>query len=81
MDMSAGYSRTYFGNTKDEVLNNSIVFKEFVEAQTSNKLKKLWSDNGGEYVNKQFKEFCAMHEIIMETTAPYSIHSFHWSLL
>ena len=72
MDMSTRFSGIYFGNTKDETLKNFIVFKEFVETQTSNKLKKFWSDNGGEYVNKAFKDFCAMHEIIMETTAPYS---------
>ena len=72
MDMSARYSWIYLWNMKDEALKNFIVFKEFLETQTSNKLKRFQSDNGGEYVNKPFKDFCAKHGIIMETTAPYS---------
>ena len=71
MDASARYSRIYFKNTKDEALSNFIVFKEFVKTQTGNKLKKFQSDNGGEYVNKPFKDFCAKNGINMETTAPY----------
>jgi transposase InsO family protein len=43
-----------------------------MEMQTDNKIKKFHSDNGGEYMNKTFKEFCAKHGIIMQTTAPYS---------
>ena len=62
----------YFGNTKDEVFNYFQVFKEFLETQTGNKLKKFCSDNGGEYVNRPFQESCAQHGIIMEMTAPYS---------
>ena len=36
------------------------------------KLKRFHSDNGGEYVNKTFKDCCAKYGIIMETMAPYS---------
>ena len=66
MDTSTRYSGIYFGNTKDEALKNFIMFKEFVETQTGDKLKKFWSDNGGEYVNKLFKDkdFCAKHGIM-----------------
>ena len=62
----------YFGNTKDEALRHFELYKAFIETQTGHKLKKFWSDNGGEYVNKNFKDFCGKHGIIMETTAPYS---------
>ena len=62
----------YFGNTKDEALRHFELYKAFIETQTGHKLKKFQSDNGGEYVNKNFKDFCGKHGIIMETTAPYS---------
>ena len=48
------------------------MFKGFIETQTGNKVKQLQTDNGGEYVNKDFKDFCASNGIIMENTAPYS---------
>ena len=72
MDIHMWYSHVYFSNTKQDMLKNLMVFKEFVETQTGNKLKTFHSDNGGEYVNKPFKEFCAQNGIIMETTVPYS---------
>ena len=49
----------YFGNTKDEVLKHFVMFKESIETQIGNRVKRLHSDNEGEYINKQFKEFCA----------------------
>jgi transposase InsO family protein len=57
---------------KDEVLKHFESFKQFIEMQMGNKIKWFRSDNGGEYVNRPFKDFCAKHGIIMETTAPYS---------
>ena len=71
-DIKSRYSAIYFGNTKDEVLRHFELYKAFIETQTGHKLKKSHSDNGGEYVNKNFKDFCAKNGIIMETTAPYS---------
>lgn len=71
-DFKTRYSVLYFGHTKDEALQHFQSYKQFVETQTGNKLKRFRSDNGGEYVNKSFKEFCATNGIIMETTAPYS---------
>ena len=63
----------YFSDTKDEVLRHFELYKVFIETQTGHKLKKFRSDNGREYVNKNFKDFCGKHGIIMETTAPYSL--------
>ena len=71
-DIKSRYSAIYFGNTKDEALRHFELYKAFIETQTGHKLKKFQSDNGGEYVNKNFKDFCGKHGIIMETTAPYS---------
>ena len=71
-DIKSRYSAIYFSNTKDEALRHFELYKAFIETQTGHKLKKFRSDNGREYVNKIFKDFCRKHGIIMETTAPYS---------
>ena len=72
MDLKSKYSVIYFRNTKDEALKHFESFKALVETQTGSKIKRFRSDNGGEYMNKAFKEFCAKHGILMESTAPYS---------
>ena len=61
-------SAIYFGNAKDVALKNFAMFKKFIETQSGYKVKAFQSNNGGEYVNKPFKEFCINHGIIMETT-------------
>ena len=71
-DIKSRYSAIYFSNTKDEVLRHFELYKAFIETQTGHELKKFRSDNGGEYVNKNFEDFCGKHGISMETTAPYS---------
>jgi len=41
-----------------------------VENETYLKIKKLRTDNGGEYEDNKFKKFCYQHEIRMERTVP-----------
>ncbi|KAG7303823.1 hypothetical protein JYU34_010719 [Plutella xylostella] len=43
-----------------------------VENQTNKKIKELRSDNGGEYVSSQFREFLKKHGIRHQTTIPHS---------
>ena len=48
-------------------------FKEFVdlnERQTGKRLKCIRTDNGGEYVNAEFKNFCSRNGIMRQTTVP-----------
>ena len=71
-DAKSLYSAVYFSNMKDKALKHFETFKAFLKTQTGNKVKHIRSDNGGEYVNKLFKDFCAKNGVIMETTAPYS---------
>ena len=69
------YSRccqVYFMRHKSEVLDK---FKEF-EARVTNKtgleISTLRTDNGGEYVSKEFEEFLKSKGIRHELTVPYS---------
>ena len=41
-----------------------------VETETGLKLKCLRLDNGGEYINGGFNEYCAAHGIRMEKSIP-----------
>ena len=47
-------------------------FKALVENLTGKKIKVLQSNNGGEYVDKNFTDFCARESIKREWTAPYN---------
>ena len=62
----------YAIKTKDETF---ACFKRFLsraEAQSGKKLKALRTDNGGEYIANDFKQFCAERGIKREFTAPYT---------
>ena len=47
-------------------------FKSLVDKDTSRKFKALGSDNGGEYVSNEFKNFCAFEGIQQELMAPHN---------
>jgi transposase InsO family protein len=62
----------YFLKTKDEVFDRFREFKALVENATGKKIKVLRSDNGGEYIDKDFTDFCAKEGIKREWTTPYN---------
>ena len=39
-----------------------------------NPLKRLRTDNGGEYISKNFKEYCFKHGIMHKKTVPSTPH-------
>jgi len=43
-----------------------------VEKESRKKIKALRSDNGGEYVSQEFKDFCAVEGIKRELTTPHN---------
>jgi hypothetical protein len=45
-------------------------WKALVENETGKSLKCLRSDNGGEYYNKEFDDYCSYHGIRREKTVP-----------
>ncbi|WVZ14797.1 hypothetical protein V8G54_012363 [Vigna mungo] len=55
---------------KSEVFEAFKIWKAMVENETGLKIKKLRSDNGGEYEDTRFKKFCYEHGIRMERTVP-----------
>ncbi|KAE8697500.1 Retrovirus-related Pol polyprotein from transposon TNT 1-94 [Hibiscus syriacus] len=57
------YEDCIFGKQKKK-------WKAMVENETGLKVKQLRSDNGGEYRNRRFRDFCANNRIKMETTVP-----------
>ena len=60
----------YFLKTKDEDFDRFREFKALVENMTGKKIKVLRSDNGGEYMDKDFTNFCAKEGIKREWTTP-----------
>jgi len=49
-----------------------LAFKAFVEKQYGHQILKLRSQNGGEYVNNKFINFCTKHGIQLQHTIPYT---------
>ncbi len=69
------YSRKtwiYFLKHKDEVFEKFEKFKALVENISGKKIKKLSSENGGDYTSKVFNAFCKEVGIKKDLTAPYN---------
>ena len=45
-----------------------------MEKDSGKQVKALWSDNGGEYVSSEFKDFCSKEGIRRELRAPHNPH-------
>jgi len=57
---------------KDQTFTKFCEFKALVEKESGKKIKALRSNNGGEYVSQEFKDFCAAEGIKRELTAPHN---------
>ncbi|KAJ0916719.1 putative RNA-directed DNA polymerase [Helianthus annuus] len=60
----------YFLKHKSAVFDAFKIWKSDVENETNLKVKCLKSDNGGEYISKQFTDYCAKEGIKMIKTVP-----------
>ena len=49
------------------------MWKAMVETETDLKVKCLRLDNGGEYIDGEFNQYCAAHGIRMEKTIPRTL--------
>ncbi|KAK8951274.1 hypothetical protein KSP39_PZI003194 [Platanthera zijinensis] len=54
--------------TKDEVFTVFQTFHVMVQTQFASKIKILRSDNGGEFINKNFQAYLQQHGLIHETS-------------
>ena len=69
------YSRRcwiFFMQKKSETFSQFCEFKELVEKELGKQVKALWSDNGGEYISNEFKEFCRKERIQRELIVPHN---------
>ena len=57
---------------KSETFSNFCEFKALVEKESAKQVKALRSDNGGEYISGEFKDFCIREEIQIELIAPHN---------
>jgi transposase InsO family protein len=69
------YTLIYFVRNKSDVKTVFQMFYNLVETQFSTKIKKLKSDNGGEYVNNKITAFLEMKGIIHNLSPPYTHES------
>lgn len=72
VDEFTHYTVTYLIKYKSEVLS---VFKDFIakgEAHFNCKVVYLYTDNGGEYLSNDFKEFCVQKGITFHLTVPHT---------
>ena len=55
-----------------ETYSKFCEFKALVEKESWKKVKALRSDNGGEYISDEFKDFCKEEGIRRELIAPHN---------
>lgn len=72
IDDYSGYMTVYCLKSKDEVFQAFKDYRTEVEKQTGKKIKCLRSDNGREYVNKDFDRYLRENGIKRQLTVPYT---------
>lgn len=71
-DGATSYCHIYFMKQKSEVLDCFIKYNAIVNNKFLHDVRTLHTDNGGEYVNHEFKKFLEDKGIKHECTAPYT---------
>ena len=62
----------FFMQKKSETFSKFCEFKALVDKESGKQVKALWSDNGGEYISVEFKEFCSKEGIRRELISPHN---------
>ena len=57
---------------KSETFSKFCEFKALVEKDSGKQVKSLRSDNGGEFISGEFKDFCSAEGIRRELIAPHN---------
>ena len=74
IDDFSKYCWVHFLKHKYEVFDLFKVVRALVENQSRRKLKILISENGGEYFNSEFIQYCKYASIQMRHSIPYTPH-------
>ena len=74
IDLKTRYSSLEFLKNKEcyTVTESFRRFMAWISRQKNADVKKVRTDNGGEYMGKEFQQFCGELGIIHETTSPYT---------
>lgn len=62
----------YFLRFKSEAFRNFKEWKQMVETQSERKVKKLRTDNGLEFCNREFDSYCKQEGIVRHRTCTYT---------
>ena len=62
----------YFLKTKDETFKYFKEFKDLVENQQSTRIKRLRSDNGGEFCSMEMENYLKKNGIVHQKTNAYT---------
>ena len=71
-DDYSGYAKVFMLKNKSEVFEKFCDYVAFVENFTGKKVKRIRSDNGGEYTGVEFNDYCRKRGIVKEHTIPYT---------
>jgi len=63
---------TYFLKTKDEAFDAFVLWKKMVEVQSERKVKWLRTDNGLEFCNHKFNDFCKQEGMVRHMMCTYT---------
>lgn len=69
------FTEVYLLKRKSEAADILMEYVNRQERQTGNKVRKIRSDNGGEFKNEKLYQFCKSKGIIQQYTTPYSPQS------
>jgi IS30 family transposase len=72
IDDESRHCYVYLLKMNDDALNCFKIYNVEVENQLEKKIKHFKFDRGGEYFSNEFDLFYVEHDIIHETTPPYS---------
>jgi transposase InsO family protein len=62
----------FFMQKKDQTFSKFCEFKALVEKESGKQVKALRSNNGGEYISNEFKDFCSKEGIRRELIVPHN---------
>ncbi|PIL29728.1 hypothetical protein GSI_08167 [Ganoderma sinense ZZ0214-1] len=72
IDDYSGYSALYYLKHKNQAHKVFLEYKAWAENQTGEKIKKVHSDRGTEYISKEFTELLKTHGIEHHKSTPDS---------